>query len=121
MGGLSQRKQSLTGRGDSGPSRMRTTVRICWSFGRREICIAKSFEGRGRGLQTNDSTALVAETHTGQPKVSELDVSICADEHVVGFEVSMNDAMRVEVLYCKDQLCYVHQSHFGGNGSEAVQ
>ncbi len=115
-------KESLAGRGDGVSMGSHTAVSVGRSFGSRKIRFeTRSALGWRWCLQANDSAAFVAETHAGKAEVRELDVAISANEHVVRFEVPVDDAMGVEVLDCEDELCNVHHGHLWGDSAQAVQ
>lgn len=48
----------------------------------------------------------------GKPKVAQFDVVIAIQEHVVGFDVSMNDSMSMEIGY--------NSSHLGCDSSKVI-
>lgn len=45
-----------------------------------------------------------------EPKISELDVTILADEHVLGLEVTVDESRRMEVVEAHDDLADVESS-----------
>jgi hypothetical protein len=48
-----------------------------------------------------------------QPKISQFDVSITSQEHILRFQISIHNSLRMKILHCKDDLtdvesCFIY-------------